>query len=118
MKCTGLGECFMVSFHGRVKMLQTRVDPTCVFFIEYLTKNHIILEKHVGIEVAVLVHDPVRLGAVVLVKLQGPPNPFVARRAGERGQAGRTVGVRPSKLALPVFQSTIWLLRTCGRSSG
>jgi hypothetical protein len=44
MKCTGLGECFMVSFHGRVKMLQTRVDPTCVFFIEYLTKNHIILQ--------------------------------------------------------------------------
>jgi hypothetical protein len=44
MKCTVLAECFMVSFHDPVKTLQTRVDPICVFFIEYLTKNHILLQ--------------------------------------------------------------------------
>jgi hypothetical protein len=44
MKCTVLAECFMVSFHYIVKRLQIRADPICVFFIEYLTKNHIILQ--------------------------------------------------------------------------
>jgi hypothetical protein len=44
MKCTVLGECFTVSFHDPLKMLQDEMYPMCVFFIEYLTKNHILLQ--------------------------------------------------------------------------
>ena len=45
------------------------------------------LYKHAGIKHVVLLDDPVRLGALELVKLQGPPNPLVGRRAGGRGRA-------------------------------
>ena len=44
-------------------------------------------DNRVVVEVAVLVDDPVRLGVVLLVKLQGPPHPFVGRRPGGRGRA-------------------------------
>jgi hypothetical protein len=44
MKCTELGESFTANFHDVVNKLQMIGAPICVFFIEYLTKNHIILQ--------------------------------------------------------------------------
>ena len=62
------------------------------------------LDKHVIIEQVVLVDDPVRLGAVVLVKLQGPPNPMVGRRAGGRGRAfSSSIGAHRGELIFFLF---------------
>lgn len=67
---TALDECFMVIFQGIIKFLEIRGDPICIFFVEYLTNNYILLEKHFVVEMLALVDDPVHLGAVVIVKLQ------------------------------------------------
>jgi len=43
-----LGEAFMVNFEGYVNILEIRGDPICVFFVEYLTKDHILLQVTTG----------------------------------------------------------------------
>ena len=44
MKRTVLGEFFMVTFHGFIKILEIRGDPICIFFVEYLTNDYIPLQ--------------------------------------------------------------------------